>query len=285
MKKTVLSVLSIGAFFSLSSQVVHSENNGAAQTTSVIIRSDHSSGDQNQNQTVDLDFQIWDSNMRQSTPQGRIGMVGHGTDDQQSEASGRMAFYTASKVFPNTPLIERMRIDENGNVGIGNSNPNTKLVVDGITTINAPAVDWGYGLRLMASRDLTKVFTVHNNGGPEIFAIYGNGTVNAKKVYAEDIQVLASSYGQPWPDFVFEKEYELPSLYHVEEYIEENGHLENIPSAAEVSEDGISLGEMNAKLLQKIEELTLYVIQQKKEQDTLTRQISGLNQQLEQLSK
>lgn len=65
-----------------------------------------------------------------------------------------------------------------------------------------------------------------------------------------------------WPDFVFKKEYNLPPLKEVENYINENGHLQNIPSANEVSENGILLGEMNAKLLQKIEELTLYIIQQ-----------------------
>ncbi|PXY46484.1 autotransporter outer membrane beta-barrel domain-containing protein [Flavobacterium hydrophilum] len=67
-----------------------------------------------------------------------------------------------------------------------------------------------------------------------------------------------------WPDFVFKKEYNLPTLSEVEQHIKENGHLQNIPSASEVSENGILLGEMNAKLLQKIEELTLYIIQQEK---------------------
>lgn len=275
MKKVVLSILSISAVISVSAQQIHSENNGASQTTSLILRSDNASGDQNQNQTIDLDFQIWDSNTRQATPQGRIGMVGHGTANQESEASGRMVFYTSDKTYPNTSLIERMRIDEKGNVGIGNNNPTTKLVVDGTTTINAPGIDWSYGLRVMTTKDLTKAFTVHNNGGPELFAIYGNGTVNAKKIYAEEVEVRSSSFGIPWPDYVFEKEYELPSLYQVEEFIKENGHLENIPSAAEVSENGISLGEMNAKLLEKIEELTLYVIQQQKQINKLESQVKS----------
>ncbi len=67
-----------------------------------------------------------------------------------------------------------------------------------------------------------------------------------------------------WPDFVFEENYKLPTLQEVESHIIKNGHLENIPSAATVKEDGFFLGDMDARLLQKIEELTLYTIQQEK---------------------
>ena len=81
------------------------------------------------------------------------------------------------------------------------------------------------------------------------------------KFITEEIKVL--QYGTSgWPDFVFNKNYNLPSLKEVENYINTNGHLQNIPSACEVEENGILLGEMNAKLLQKIEELTLYIIKQ-----------------------
>ncbi|URC11349.1 hypothetical protein [Flavobacterium sp. B183] len=72
-----------------------------------------------------------------------------------------------------------------------------------------------------------------------------------------------------WSDFVFKKEYDLPTLAEVEKHIREKGHLENIPSEKEVLENGINLGEMNAKLLQKIEELTLYMIDIKKENDQM----------------
>jgi hypothetical protein len=81
-----------------------------------------------------------------------------------------------------------------------------------------------------------------------------------------------------WPDFVFGSEYKLPSLNEVEEFITENKHLPNIPSAAEVETSGINLGEMNAQLLQKIEELTLYLLQQEKK-------IADLQSQMEQLKK
>ncbi|MNQ86086.1 hypothetical protein D3C85_1012700 [compost metagenome] len=83
-----------------------------------------------------------------------------------------------------------------------------------------------------------------------------NGTIHSKEVKVDMIG---------WSDFVFKKDYNLPTLAQVEKYISEKGHLENIPSEEEVLKNGINLGEMNARLLQKIEELTLYTIQQSKE--------------------
>lgn len=67
-----------------------------------------------------------------------------------------------------------------------------------------------------------------------------------------------------WADYVFFKNYKLPTLEEVEKHIQDKGHLINIPSAAEVEANGVELGEMNKLLLEKIEELTLYVIQQEK---------------------
>ncbi|CAM1358436.1 hypothetical protein [Tenacibaculum xiamenense] len=109
----------------------------------------------------------------------------------------------------------------------------------------------------------------------------GIGTTNTKgfklgvngKIAATEVKV--ATYGN-WADFVFSKEYKLPSLAEVEAHIEEKGHLENIPSAEEVKKDGFFLGEMDAKLLQKIEELTLYTIQQDKELRKQSEEIEEL---------
>jgi hypothetical protein len=67
-----------------------------------------------------------------------------------------------------------------------------------------------------------------------------------------------------WSDFVFEEDYQLMALNEVEAYIKENKHLPDIPSESVIANSGVSVGEINAKLLQKIEELTLYVIKQDK---------------------
>lgn len=77
------------------------------------------------------------------------------------------------------------------------------------------------------------------------------------KIRAQEIKVETAN----WPDYVFEKDYQLPSLDEIEQHIKEKGHLQGIPSAEEVKANGVELGEMNAKLLKKIEELTLIVIQ------------------------
>lgn len=75
------------------------------------------------------------------------------------------------------------------------------------------------------------------------------------KIRAKEITVEAT-----WADFVFDDNYPLMPLHELEDFIQENKHLPEIPSEREVAEKGVQLGEMQAKFLQKIEELTLYVI-------------------------
>jgi len=84
-----------------------------------------------------------------------------------------------------------------------------------------------------------------------------NGTIHSKEVKV-DLSV-------PGPDYVFEKDYVLPSLESVKTYIDQNKHLPEVPSAKEMEANGINLSEMNMLLLKKVEELTLYVIELKKE--------------------
>ncbi len=76
-----------------------------------------------------------------------------------------------------------------------------------------------------------------------------------------------------WPDYVFNKKYALPSLKEVEKYIATHQHLPNVPAAKEVEVNGLQLGEMQKKMMEKIEELTLYIIQQQKEIDALREKI------------
>ncbi|MEW2921815.1 fibronectin type III domain-containing protein [Muricauda sp. ANG21] len=84
----------------------------------------------------------------------------------------------------------------------------------------------------------------------------------AGNVIAEGVKVELQGN---WPDFVFTDDFNLLDLTEVKKFIEEHGHLPNIPSAEQVQEEGIDLGAMNAKLLQKIEELTLYILSQEEE--------------------
>jgi hypothetical protein len=90
------------------------------------------------------------------------------------------------------------------------------------------------------------------------------------KIAAREIQVTLQS---PFPDYVFASNYKLRSLYNLESYINQNKHLPGIPSATEVEKKGgIELGQMNTKLLEKIEELTLYVIELNKKIEKLEKE-------------
>jgi hypothetical protein len=94
----------------------------------------------------------------------------------------------------------------------------------------------------------------------------------AGKVVCKEIEVTLTGL----PDFVFSSDYKLRSLYDVENFININKHLPEVPSAKEVVENGLNLGDMNATLLQKVEELTLYMIQLQKENDALKARVSNL---------
>ncbi|MHC0446382.1 hypothetical protein ACWA1F_13310 [Flavobacterium sp. 3-218] len=98
-----------------------------------------------------------------------------------------------------------------------------------------------------------------------------NGTIHSKEVKVDMTG---------WSDFVFKKEYNLPTLKQVEKHITEKGHLENIPNEEEVLKNGINLGEMDSKLLQKIEELTLYVIEQNKRLDKVEKENAELKNEI-----
>ncbi|NQX37415.1 hypothetical protein SAMN05421820_103603 [Pedobacter steynii] len=98
-----------------------------------------------------------------------------------------------------------------------------------------------------------------------------NGKIRAHEIKVEVVN---------WPDYVFAKSYKLHNLQETEKHIKEKGHLPGIPSALEVKENGIDLGDMNAKLLQKIEELTLHLIKMEKENKQQRDDINFLKSKL-----
>ena len=100
----------------------------------------------------------------------------------------------------------------------------------------------------------------------------GNLIVNGK-ITATEVNVKSDV----WADYVFDKNYKLRDLKEVDQYIQDNGHLPEIPSTAEVKEKGVNLVEVQTKLLQKVEEMTLYILAQEKK-------ISQLEEKVQQLS-
>jgi hypothetical protein len=102
-------------------------------------------------------------------------------------------------------------------------------------------------------------------------SVNGTATFNGK-VKCTEIEVLTAA----WPDFVFNSDYNLRPLSEVEAFINLNKHLPDVPSEATIMANGANLGEMNATLLQKVEELTLYMIQLQKDNDALKARVSNL---------
>lgn len=100
------------------------------------------------------------------------------------------------------------------------------------------------------------------------FSLSVNGPIRSKEVRVETA----------WSDYVFLDSYGLRTLADVEEYINKNKHLPDVPSAAEVEKNGVKIGETSALLLKKIEELTLYLIQKDKEVHTLQRRLDELEE-------
>ncbi|TDS20881.1 hypothetical protein DFQ03_0139 [Maribacter caenipelagi] len=102
---------------------------------------------------------------------------------------------------------------------------------------------------------------------PGNYELAVNGEIRAKEVKVETAN---------WPDYVFALDYNLPSIKEVQQHILANGHLMNIPPAVEMETRGLELGEMNRLLLEKIEELTLYIIELKIQNDQQQEDIDYL---------
>ncbi len=185
-----------------------------------------------------------------------------------------------------------------GNVGIGTVNPTEKLEIEGgsantflklhvssgIEKVGIKMLGGSSGVwdlfhnntnnSLNIAEDGTDHFIVTSGGNigmgianPGSYKLAVNGTIHSKEVKVDLIG---------WADYVFKEGYSLPTLEEVENHIKEKGHLINLPSAAEVEANGVQLGEMNKLLLEKIEELTLYIIQQEKELQQQAAQLNAL---------
>ncbi|WP_421898627.1 hypothetical protein [Marinoscillum sp.] len=240
-----------------------------------------------------------------STRVAGIQWVGHQTPNRLSLMTG-----TSS-------ISERMSITETGYVGIGTTNPLDKLTVTGGNMTIGNTTNQEYSLTFRPSDNTARNALVgyssntvatdyiglksnwgsirfSTNGGSEVMRITANervgiGTDNPQSKLAVDGTIRATEIKVMEivnaPDYVFEADYVLRSLEETKAYIEENKHLPEIPSASEMESKGVDLGDMNMRLLKKIEELTLYLIEQNSELKTQQAQNKTQQALIEQLQK
>ncbi len=143
-----------------------------------------------------------------------------------------------------------------------------KAFVEFYDTGNGTVVPQFFGSSFQWQRNAASLFYLDGNVG------IGTGAPAEKlsvkgKIRAQEIKVETAN----WPDYVFKKNYGLRSLDSLRLFIQENGHLPEVPNAESAESEGISLGEMNKVLLKKIEELTLYLLEKDKEIAEIKREL------------
>lgn len=228
-----------------------------------------------------------------------LGLVGGGNGEQEGQAifwnrkNARLVFGTND--------LDRMTIRANGNVGIGTQVPGTKLDVNG--SMRSSNLTVGNDLKFMtnSNRPIEFIKPGLSTGGAFIYADFwasssefnfiefrrgstgmkfrvtqGGNVWAAGKITTREVEVTLASF----PDYVFRPGYDLMSLSEVDQFIQANGHLPNMPTEAEVVENGLNLGDINVKLVEKMEELTLHLIEKDKEVKAMEARLKALEQMI-----
>jgi len=217
-------------------------------------------------------FQFWDFPQSDLDPTPLITL---NLEDRNYKS--RFTFLAAADSYSQFLLRDKsqqdlFRIVEDGSdrVFLELAKTNSKVIIGG-TAEDTNGIGHKLYVKAGSARIEGNILTDANVGiGTNIFI---DGTDNYRLSVNGAVRAHRVKVYTTWADFVFDDNYKLPTLKEVENHIKKNGHLKDIPSAKQVEENGIELGEMNKLLLQKVEELTLYLIEMDKE-------IKGLKQEL-----
>jgi len=204
-------------------------------------------------------------------PNGFVG-IGNSNPEYTLDITGeaRIGF---TRLFINTSGVlysdgNNMAMFHNGGYIFANkSNTQNRAIIESNGSLNLYAPSGG-GAAIRFSTIGDSYINTGNLGigtiNPGNYKLAVEGTIGARRVKVQQ---------GSWADFVFHPDYQLPSLQYVESFIRDHQHLPDIPSEKEVNENGLDLGDMNKKLLQKVEELTLYIIDLRKEMDQLKKTV------------
>ena len=196
---------------------------------------------------------------------------------------------------------DKNAMDASGKLGLGTTTPGALLHLSGSNELLR--LDGSNGFLDFMTSGVQKAFlqssgndlkvasnsgnvVLGNNVSGDVLYVVSNGTVGIGtsdtkgyklgvdgNIVCEELKVKNSVN---WPDFVFDEKYNLNSIDEMAAFIDQNNHLPGIPSAIEMHENGVEVGEMQKKLLQKIEELSLYIIDLKKQNDLLSTRVGQL---------
>ena len=175
-------------------------------------------------------------------------------DPDMSFMASQFEWYTHTAPCSNSATDLSMLLTSTGDLLV---NHNGKY--GGTLTSTGAAIN---GTCSVVKTDSSKAFSVFRNS-TENFVVWSDG-----KVRAREVKITLAS---PFPDYVFANDYKLMGIYDLEKYVNENKHLPDMPTAKEVATNGLEVGEQNRMLTQKIEELTLYIIDLQKQVDELKK--------------
>jgi hypothetical protein len=227
-------------------------------------------------------------NTTNPTNQLQIGDAGAYSTNSIAFGNGTnaSAFYLGNNytVWAASDNLSLMPTGGNGKVGINTTAPASKLQIGSVGNSNYGGDDIAFGNGTNASAlyqnnaqswwySTTNIVLMPGGGNGNV----GIGTLSPtyKLSVLGNIRATEVVVETGWADYVFDKKYNRLPLVAVEKYINQNNHLPNIPSAYEIQSNGLKVGEMQTKMMEKIEELTLYLIEANKRIEKLEKQTAS----------